>query len=596
MTVSKPASSKKRMCAKPGPAFVAAAALALASTAAPVGAQLLYGSIAFSQKSGGGYAWGFAWNYGSRFKARRDAIGRCRALGGGSCRQVGWFRNACGAIAIGDGGGYGAGWGETFAPAEEMAMSKCRGAGNANCRVETSRCAKPAAPSGLTRAQRRRVQTALAGRGTDPGPADGVFGPRTRAAVRAWQSSRGYAATGELTEAQVRELLGAQQPRTVEKVEPQQARAAEVETETVQAATVRGGDLWGSIAFSQESGGGYAWGIVWNSAGREAAKHRALAVCRGKGGGSCHEAGWFRNQCGALALGDGNGYGVDGGATTGEAERAALAACRKVNRECRVEVSRCSSQGMETAGVEAPPQPSGPVEGQKFRDCAECPEMVVVPSGRFMMGSSEYSFERPVHEVTIGELFAVGVYEVTFDEWDACRRGGGCSHNPSDQGWGRGTRPVINVSWEDAQQYVRWLSNKTGERYRLLSASEWEYVARAGTTTAYHFGGGISPSQANYDRSGHVKTVPVGSYPGNGFGLHDVHGNVWEWVEDCWNDSYRGAPSDGSAWTSGDCSIRVLRGGSWDDYPEVLRSAGRGWSDVGIRRNYIGFRVARTLD
>ena len=238
MTAPRPATWKNGSRLVPGPVFAAVVALMLALTAAPTGAQTLYGSIAFSHKSGGGYAGGIAWNHGSLDKARRQAIEKCRGEGGQGCREVGWFRDACGAIAIGDGNGYGTGWGETFGPAEEMAMAKCRGVGNANCRVEISRCAKPDVAFTLTRAQRREVQAALAGQGTSPGPADGVFGPRTRAAVAAWQSSRGYAATGELTEGQVRELLGA----------PTQA---EIETGTKQTAPEEGGDLWGSIAFSR---------------------------------------------------------------------------------------------------------------------------------------------------------------------------------------------------------------------------------------------------------------------------------------------------------------------------------------------------------
>ena len=234
--------------------------------------------------------------------------------------------------------------------------------------------------------------------------------------------------------------------------------------------------------------------------------------------------------------------------------------------------------------------------GTTFRDCPECPEMVVVPEGSFLMGSTARDDdERPVHEVTIERAFAVGVYEVTFAEWDACVSGGGCDgHRPDDSGWGRGKRPAINVSWEDAQGYVRWLSRRTGEAYRLPSESEWEYVARAGTTGPYHFGSSPSSSQANYggDRRG---AAPVGSYPANAFGLHDVHGNLWEWVEDCWNDSYHGAPSNGSAWESGDCSRRMLRGGSWDYFPGNIRSASRYGLTAGYRYDDAGFRVARTL-
>ena len=199
----------------------------------------------------------------------------------------------------------------------------------------------------------------------------------------------------------------------------------------------------------------------------------------------------------------------------------------------------------------------GPTEGEVFRDCdgTWCPEMVVVPAGSFMMGSpsgekGRDADEGPVHRVRISEPFAVGVYEVTFEEWEACRRGGGCSHNPDDKGWGWGRRPVIHVSWQDAQAYVRWLSRVTGKAYRLLSESEWEYVARAGTTGPFHFGSTITTEQANYGSRG-GRTAPVGSFPANAFGLHDVHGNVMERVEDCWHASYRGAPGDGSAWTRG---------------------------------------------
>ena len=252
--------------------------------------------------------------------------------------------------------------------------------------------------------------------------------------------------------------------------------------------------------------------------------------------------------------------------------------------------------------------------GDVFRDCPHCPEMVVAPAGNFSMGSPSSEAERfddegPVHRVTIPAGFAVGVYEVTFAEWNACMSAGGCGgRRPDDRGWGRGRRPVIDVSWDDAQSYVRWLSRETGETYRLLSEAEWEYVARAGTVTAFHTGGTISTSQANYDgdyiygagRKGidRQRTLPVGHFDGNAFGLHDVHGNVWEWVEDCWHENYERAPTDGSAWlerSGGDCSDRVLRGGSWFYIPRGLRSAYRLRLDSGVRDNDSGFRVARTL-
>ena len=244
-----------------------------------------------------------------------------------------------------------------------------------------------------------------------------------------------------------------------------------------------------------------------------------------------------------------------------------------------------------------------------FRDCEQCPEMVVVPAGRFRMGDlsgGRNSNERPVHDVTIAAPFAVGKYEVTFAEWDACVAGGGCTDQLNDQGWGRGTRPVINVSWDDAQEYVRWLSRETGKTYRLLSEAEWEYVARAGTTTEYWWGDQASHEYANYGKDdccgGKVAgkdrweyTAPVGSFEPNAFGLYDTAGNVYEWVEDCWNQNYEGAPDDGRARTRGDCDTRVLRGGSWSGSPRNLRSAGRGRGSTGIRGSFVGFRVARTL-
>ncbi len=248
--------------------------------------------------------------------------------------------------------------------------------------------------------------------------------------------------------------------------------------------------------------------------------------------------------------------------------------------------------------------------GETFRDCAECPEMVAVPSGTFTMGTPAWergsSDERPMHVVRVPS-FAVGVYEVTFDEWDACVAGGGCRDQPVDADWGRGRRPVIFVDWDDSQQYVEWLSSRTGERYRLPSESEWEYAARAGTTTPFHTGETITTDQANYngyylypsgDRDPfglyRARTVPVGSFGANAWGLHDVHGNVDEWVQDCVNANYEGAPADGSAWVTGDCRGRILRGGSWIDWPSSLRVANR-HRIASDRAAQFGFRVARTL-
>ena len=318
---------------------------------------------------------------------------------------------------------------------------------------------------GLQRSEKRRVQHGLASLGHDPGPADGMFGRGTRAALKAWQAAQGHEATGWLTADQARTLIA--------------------------------------------------------------------------------------------------------------------------------------------AGKEREP-------GSVFRDCPECPEMVVVPAGSFTMGSplhekGRFDDEGPRRRVTIGPPFAVGKYEVTFAEWDACVAAGGCGgHRPSDEGWGRGRQPAINVSWHQAKAYAEWLSRRTGKRYRLLSEAEWEYAARAGTTGPFYFGKTISTDRANYDGnyvygSGpkgiyREKTVPVGSFPSNGFGLHDMHGNAREWVEDCWHGNYSGAPNSGGPWMSGgDCKRRVLRGGSFYSEPRFLRSAIRNRDLTGDRDSRSGFRVARTL-
>ena len=235
-----------------------------------------------------------------------------------------------------------------------------------------------------------------------------------------------------------------------------------------------------------------------------------------------------------------------------------------------------------------------------FRDCPECPEMLPVAAGSFMMGSIENINYKNRLRMTIARPFAVGKYEVTFAEWEACVAAGGCGgHRPGDEGWGRGRRPVINVSWDDAKSYVRWLSNITGKQYRLLSEAEWEYATRVGTTTRYSWGDDIGHKRANCDGCGsrwdNRQTAPVGSFPANPRGLHDVHGNVWEWVADCWNGNYKGASSDGSARMSGDCGSRVLRGGSWKSNPGDLNSSVRSKDKSGLRYYAIGFRVARAF-
>ena len=267
--------------------------------------------------------------------------------------------------------------------------------------------------------------------------------------------------------------------------------------------------------------------------------------------------------------------------------------------------------------------------GETFRDCATCPEMVVLPAGEFTMGSPEdergrWGDEGPQHQVTIPEPFSVGKYEVTVEEFAEFIREtnypiGYCIHDHGEGVWSdppvdmwpeskdfswhnpniqqTHNHPVVCVNWDDASTYAYWLSTKTGDEYRLLTEAEWEYAARAGTITAYHFGHMVLSDIANYNDN-EKGTVAVGSYPANAFGLHDMHGNVWEWVEDCTHNNYTGAPTNGSAWLS-ECEeendFRRVRGGSWIDRPEYLRSANRFKNYISGRDNVFGFRVARTL-
>jgi formylglycine-generating enzyme required for sulfatase activity len=268
-------------------------------------------------------------------------------------------------------------------------------------------------------------------------------------------------------------------------------------------------------------------------------------------------------------------------------------------------------RGEPNTNASRTPLPTVLRPGSTFFDCKDvCPAMVVVSGGKFLMGSGQYAREQPQHTVTIPTQFAVGKFDITFDEWAACAEGGGCSGNPnpSDEGWGRGRHPVINVSWVDAKQYVSWLSRKTGHDYRLLTEAGWEYVARAGSTTNYPWGNAIDCERASYDggpgsscyyKTGRRKfrgTQPVGRYPPNRWGLYDMHGNVWQWCEDSWHPNYRGAPEDGTAWQGGDDSMSILRGGAWNYGSSGLRSADRNWLPRSARTTFLGFRIARSFE
>ncbi|MEZ6030154.1 MAG: SUMF1/EgtB/PvdO family nonheme iron enzyme [Hyphomonadaceae bacterium] len=219
-----------------------------------------------------------------------------------------------------------------------------------------------------------------------------------------------------------------------------------------------------------------------------------------------------------------------------------------------------SGDGITTAGSsgESGPASNSASTIRTFRDCASCPEMALLPGGSFTMGDiagKGYAQEKPPHEVMIARPFAIGVYEVTFAEWDACVADGGCDgYRPSDAGWGRDKRPVINVSWYDAKAYTDWLSAKTGKPYRLPSEAEWEFAARAGTSTLFWWGNEVGQGHANCPGCGSqwdgTQTAPVGSFSPNAFGLYDTAGNALEWVEDCGSDNYNETPTDGAPNTS----------------------------------------------
>ena len=327
------------------------------------------------------------------------------------------------------------------------------------------------------------------------------------------------------------------------------------------------------------------------------------------------DAFWFRHAQAASAAGD-HARAVESATrylTTagraGEHYRAALELLETSDREAQALREREARERAERARRQAEvsaeaaygelrrnaaPAPAG--VGEVFTDALQSggrgPAMVTIPAGSFRMGCLSndddcLSYEQPVHEVT-------------FAEWDACVAAGGCvGYTPADLGWGRGSRPVMYVSWDDAQAYVGWLSEQTGAAYRLPSESEWEYAARAGTATKYSWGNGIGVNRANCDGCGsqwdRARTAPVGSFQSNAFGLYDMHGNVREWVADCRNASYAGAPTEGRAWLREDCTWRVLRGGSWSGSPRNLRSANRSWYPTTDRIFVTGFRVARTF-
>jgi len=268
-------------------------------------------------------------------------------------------------------------------------------------------------------------------------------------------------------------------------------------------------------------------------------------------------------------------------------------------------VAAATPDGTRTRGFAPPSRPAPLVPGVTFRDCDRCPEMVVIPAGRFRMGSPEgeagrQGNEGPVREIAIERPLAVGRLEVTFEEWEACLLEGGCDHWPKDHKWGRGKRPVIDVSWEDANRYVVWLSRRAGKPYRLLSEAEWEFAARAGTAGARYWGEALDAGKARCadcaNRDLGEGTAAGGSYGENPWKLADMLGNVWEWTADCYNPGLSALAPDGSAANTGDCANRTMRGGSWLTSAKGVRAATRAYLPVVRRAHNVGFRVASPVE
>jgi formylglycine-generating enzyme required for sulfatase activity len=245
-----------------------------------------------------------------------------------------------------------------------------------------------------------------------------------------------------------------------------------------------------------------------------------------------------------------------------------------------------------------------------FKDCPDCPEMVIVPKGSFVMGSENgHENERPTHPVTIAKAFALGRFEVTFDDWQDCVAAKACARDPDDHQWGKGKRPVMNVTYDDVKEYLAWLGKRSGKRYRLPSEAEWEWAARGGVDSLYPWGDKMEPGKANCrecgaEPFGGFSSAPVGSYPPNGYGLYDMNGNVWEWTEDCWHPDHRSAsanakprgPEANPLPGTTACLARVMKGGAWYYYAGMSRPQARAKNESRVFSYVLGFRVARDLE
>jgi formylglycine-generating enzyme required for sulfatase activity len=237
--------------------------------------------------------------------------------------------------------------------------------------------------------------------------------------------------------------------------------------------------------------------------------------------------------------------------------------------------------------------------GADVKDCPACPTLVSIPGGTFTMGNNTSDpSEKPAHPVTIAAPFAIGRYEVSVQEWNACAAAGACPKIAQPPN-ASPTAPMRDVSWDDAQQYVKWLSTTSGKPYRLPTEAEWERAARGGTATRYWWGEQMAQGKANCKECGKpwAEDAPanVGSFVANPYGLYDTSGGVWEWVADCWHNNFKGAPGDGRAWDEPDCRVRVIRGGSWREGASYMVASTRFKYDASVRHSQNGFRVARSL-
>ena len=237
--------------------------------------------------------------------------------------------------------------------------------------------------------------------------------------------------------------------------------------------------------------------------------------------------------------------------------------------------------------------------GAMFRDCETCPEMVVVPPGIFMMGSKKHKSEKPPRIMRIRKAFSIGRFETTHEHWQACIDAGGCTHEPHDHKWGKNRMPVINVSHKMVRRFADWLSKSTGQTYRLPSEAEWEYAARAGSKGNYWFGDIVGDNEVNCRKCGApwsgIGNAPIGSFKPNPWGLYDMHGNAFEWVQDCWQPNYQDAPKSSRAWEDGECQFRVIRGGSWYYYSRMSRSANRQKNPGAVKSYWLSFRLVREI-